>query len=147
MPKDFPKYAEAQSIRDKSKKLDFLEQSIKEDFKVLQKESFNNLLPYIQLHEFEALIFSSLKGINALFESSEADFPELEKIFRRFPNPEDINDDPNTAPSKRLLKHIEGYNKVVDGVSIIEEIGIETVIEKCPRFRDWLRGLIAAMGD
>lgn len=147
LPKNFPKYAEARSITDKSKRLDFLEEAIKDDLELTQKKTFNNLLPYIQLHEFEAFVFSSLKGVKAFFEPGEADFSQLEKIVREFPNPEDINDSANTAPSKRLLKHIQGYNKVVDGVSIIDEVGIETVMEKCPRFRNWLQMLVANMID
>lgn len=129
----------------KSERLDFLEASIKEEIESSQNSTFTNLIPYIQLHEYEALIFSSLAGIEALFETSEVNMVELESIIKNFPNPEDINNNPNTAPSKRLLKNIEGYSKVVDGVLIIDEIGIETVIAKCPRFRNWLETIIGSV--
>src|SRR5690606_13558703 len=74
LPKDFPKYTAAQSITNKSERLALLEQAVKDDLEESQGETFSNLLPYIQLHEFEAFVFSSLKGINALFEPNEADF-------------------------------------------------------------------------
>lgn len=57
------------------------------------------------------------------------------------PYPEDINNNQNTAPSKRLLKAIPGYDKVLYGVGIMECIGMETIISKCPHFREWIENL------
>ena len=74
-------------------------------------------------------------------------FKEIEKIIQAYPNPEDINDNPNTAPSKRLIQNIKGYNKVIDGVSIIEEIGLPEILNKCSRFRNWIEILEDALGE
>jgi hypothetical protein len=145
LPSDFPNFLEAKEIPNKSNRLDFLENSIKEEIESTQNKLFPNLIPYIQLHEFEALIFSSIDGIKELFEKSEADFDELEDIITQYPNPENINDKPNTAPSKRLLANIKGYNKVLDGVSILDEIGLEKILNKCPRFNEWLNKLVQAL--
>ena len=60
-------------------------------------------------------------------------------------NPEDINDSPETAPSKRMQKLIHGYNKVVYGVSLIEYIGIDIILRKCPHFREWIEKLKVSM--
>ena len=60
-----------------------------------------------------------------------------------FTNPEEINNDPNTAPSKRLLKNIKGYNKIVDGVAILESTGLAKILEKCQRFSDWLDKIVS----
>ena len=78
----------------------------------------------------------------SLFDDDEADFAEIERIVNAHSNPEDINDNPKTAPSKRLLKLIKGYHKVVDGIMIIEENGIENVLKKCTRFNSWVEMLI-----
>jgi hypothetical protein len=142
LPKDFPKYEDASKIVNRVERLAFLENAIIEDLEKEKGKEFPNLFPYIQLHEFEALVFSSLRGISSLFENNEADFSEIKKIIDAHPNPEDINDSPETAPSKRLLKLIKGYNKVIDGIMIIEEIGIETVLKKCPKFNSWVETLI-----
>lgn len=142
LPKDFPKFDESTYIINKSDRLDFLENSIKEEIELTQNKLFPNLIPYIQLHEFEALIFSSIVGVKELFENSEANFDKIEAIINQYPNPEDINDNSNTAPSKRLIANIKGYNKILDGVSIIEEIGIEKILDKCPRFNNWLNTII-----
>jgi len=144
LPSDFPKYEEAQMIVDKGERVSFLERAIVEDVEKEKNKTFPNLLPYIQLHEFEALVFSSISAIRALYTDREAKFNELEQIITRYPNPEDINDDPKTAPSKRLINNqlIKGYNKVIDGILIIEEAGIDTILKKCPRFRKWVETII-----
>ncbi|MDP2087809.1 MAG: DUF4276 family protein [Flavobacteriaceae bacterium] len=144
LPKDFPKYEEAKTIVNRANRLAFLEKAIVEDLEAEKGKAFPNLLPYIQLHEFEALVFSSIDAIKSLYSNEDAKFNELEKIMEAHPNPEDINDKPETAPSKRLKNDqlIRGYNKVNDGIMIIEEAGIDTVLRKCPRFNNWVETLI-----
>ncbi len=144
LPKDFPKYEESTSIVNRDDRLTFLENAVVEDLENEKGREFKNLIPYIQLHEFEALVFSSLEAIRNLYSPDEAKFDELEKIIAAYPNPEDINDSPQKAPSKRLLNEqlIKGYNKVNDGIMIIEEAGINTVLQKCPRFNNWVETLI-----
>ena len=144
LPKDFPKYDEACKIVNKAERLTFLEKAIVEDIENEKKSHLPHLLPYIQLHEFEALVFSSLDAIKNLYDTEEARFYDLEQIMLAYPNPEDINDSPATATSKRLKNDqlIKGYNKVNDGIMIIEEAGIETVLKKCPRFNSWVTELI-----
>lgn len=144
LPKDFPKCEDAKTIFNKADRLTFLEKAIKEDLETEKGTVFPNLLPYIQLHEFEALVFSSLDAIKSLYSNEDAKFNELEQIIAAHPNPEDINDSPQTAPSKRLKNDqlIRGYNKVNDGIMIIEEAGIDTVLNKCPRFNSWVQTLI-----
>jgi hypothetical protein len=142
LPKDFPRYNDSFEIINKADKLSFLEKAIVKDIETEKNNYFPNLIPYIQLHEFEALVFSSIEGILSLFGNNEAKFSEIEKIINSYPNPEDINDSISTAPSKRLKNLIKGYSKVNDGIMIIEEIGIETILKKCPRFRTWVETLI-----
>lgn len=144
LPKDFPKYEDSKTIVNKEDRLTFLEKAIVEDLETEKGQYFPNLLPYIQLHEFEALVFSSIEAIKSLYSIEDAKFNELEKIIAAYPNPEDINDSPQTAPLKRLKNDqlIKGYNKINDGIMIIEEAGIETVLRKCPRFNNWVQTLI-----
>ena len=144
LPKDFPKYDDAKKIVNKSDRLAFLEKAIVEDLETEKGKEFSNLLPYIQLHEFEAFVFSSIGAIKSLYSNEDAKFNELEQIIASYPNPEDINDSPQTAPSKRLKndKLIRGYNKINDGIMIIEKVGIDTILQKCPRFKSWVETLI-----
>lgn len=97
-------------------------------------------IPYIQLHEFEALLFSSVNGFELYFDKAISN--EIQGIIDSFENPEDINSSPETAPSKRLIKIIPEYDKVVYGNIIALEIGIPIILKKCPRFRTWVELLI-----
>ena len=60
---------------------------------------------------------------------------------KQFPTPEDINDNSETAPSKRIVKVISQYEKVVYGSLIAMEIGLDAIRAECPRFSDWLTRL------
>lgn len=97
-------------------------------------------VPYIQLHEFEALMFASDEGFRKYFNDKE--LIELQRIIESFENPEEINSSPEGAPSKRLLRIVQDYDKVVYGNIIALEIGLNVIIEKCPRFKAWTELLI-----
>ncbi|WCL51475.1 DUF4276 family protein [Leptospira sp. GIMC2001] len=143
LPKDFPEYENAKvAYLEKSDRVEYLEKAIREDLEKEKGQEFPNLVPYIQLHEFEALAFSSDIWLSTLFTKTEIEYQNIKNIFDSHPNPELINDSQLTAPSKRLEKHIPGYNKVIHGILILKEIGIETVLEKCPRFSNWVETLI-----
>ena len=145
LPHSFPGYEESQTIEDHLKRVVFMEAQMKEDLEQNQNRQFDNYIPYIQLHEFEALVFSSANGFEALFEDSEMNYKGIREVIDTFPNPEDINDSPETAPSKRMQKLIRGYNKVTYGISLIEYTGIDAIIQKCPHFREWIEKLKAAI--
>lgn len=105
------------------------------------------LLPYIQLYEFEALLFANVDVIFENFSDEMTDSKELNCIVAKFPNPEEINNSYETAPSKRLSRIINGYNKVVYGAMLAEEIGMETIMDRCPRFRNWIERILALVEE
>ncbi len=108
----------------------------------LAEELRHRFVPYIQLHEFEALLFSHVKVFHDNFSVTEfADAAELDRIAAAYPNPEDINDSKVTAPSKRLERILPIYDKVVYGAILAQEIGMERLLERCPHFREWVEGL------
>ena len=53
-------------------------------------------------------------------------------------NPELINDGPETAPSKRILKEIPEYDKASAGVSVTSKIGLPQLRNRCRHFNEWL---------
>lgn len=96
--------------------------------------------PYIQLFEFEALLFSDPQVFDRNFEKQEfLDYAYLQATLLL--NPEEINEGTDTAPSKRLERSIKDYNKVVYGSLLAQEIGLEKMREKCPRFNNWIETL------
>jgi hypothetical protein len=132
----YPKWNDAHNTPNKPLRMDILENAMQQSIKGERRHRF---IPYLQLHEFEGLLFNDLKIFTGNFTEDEfVDFNDFEDIFKQFPNPEDINDGVNSAPSKRLLHHIKGYNKTVYGAILAAEIGITRIKEKCPRFNHWL---------
>ncbi len=95
-------------------------------------------IPYIQLHEYEGLLFSDTKAIDDTLKLHCGS--QLDKLLAEIDteNPELINEGAETAPSKRLLKHYPSYQKVTNGVVIAKNIGLKTLREKCFHFNEWL---------
>ena len=111
-----------------------MERCIKDDIKDVR------FIPYIQLHEFEALLFASNEGFNSFFDEIQKE--KAQRIINSYDNPEDINTTPEGAPSKRILAIKEDYDKVLEGNLIALEIGFSKIMEKCTRFRAWIEKLI-----
>ena len=130
---DFPQYEAAKKQNQAEQQVDFLERACAE---VVDHDRF---VPYIQLHEFEALLFSSKKGFDTYFSNlGKHTTEQLAEIFSRYPNPEKINDGDTTAPSKRLEGIISGYQKSFHGPMIALENGFAAILGKCPRFKAWI---------
>lgn len=135
---DFPSWNITLSQSDKSDRMDTLENGMINDLTASMKPQF---IPFVQLHEFEALVFSDYDKFEDYYESSEANFGALSVICKANPNPETINDSPLTAPSKRLSTNIRRYDKIDHGVDICELIGLVTMRTKSPRFDKWIDNL------
>jgi hypothetical protein len=89
------------------------------------------------LHEYEALLFSDPDAL-----SQSIGQPRLASRFHRvrneFPTPEDIDNNPETAPSKRLIEVYSAYKKVIEGTLAARAVGIQKMRQQCAHFRDWL---------
>lgn len=134
LPDDFPGYAEAMRNSDPYERVGILEQ------KMTESVGDSRFIPYIQLHEFEALLFADPKQLD--WEYLEHDVPIGNLVTMvASQNPELINDGPATAPSKRILSEIPEYDKVTAGVAVAEKIGLLMLRQKCRHFNDWLTRL------
>jgi hypothetical protein len=89
------------------------------------------------MHEFEALLFSDCKAFATAIGHPAAE-PKLQEIRNQFQTPEEINDSPVTAPSKRIEAIIPGYDKPLGGTLAALEIGLPKIRAACPHFRNWL---------
>jgi hypothetical protein len=97
-------------------------------------------IPYVQIYEFEGLLFSDPRVL-AESMSREDLADQIELIRADHTTPEEINDGPETAPSKRLLRLDPRYDKVRTGTVAAERMGIHTICQHCPRFRAWFERL------
>lgn len=107
--------------------------------------SEERIIPYIQRHEFEALLFCQPNAFDLEEDWNDRQREELESIRRQFATPEDINDNPSTSPSKRLEQTFSSpkYRKSLHGPLIAEQIGVDMMREACPGFCQWLSRLEA----
>lgn len=133
---NFPKWDESKAIVNKTDRMTFLENAMKEDIDDSVRFRF---IPYIQLHEFEGLLFNNIDTFRRIIPENEfTDIRELESTINDNANPELINDGATTAPSKRLVRLISGYNKIVYGAILAQEIGLERLRAKAVRFDEWI---------
>ena len=88
-----------------------------------------------------ACYFPRSVAFATLPQVSEEIIQELTAIRKEFPTPEDINDDPNTEPSKRIEQIFADYDKPTDGPLIAQEIGLAAIRAQCPRFNAWVARL------
>jgi hypothetical protein len=123
-----------------AQKAELLEDATRQ--KIVASFSNNNadhrFIPYISMHEFEALLFSDPV---VLAEKIKVAPERIEQILAEYASPEEINDRPETAPSKRIAALMSGYQKIVMGSSIAETIGLATMRQRCPHFNQWLTHL------
>ena len=134
IPTNMPHYELCMQAQYNKDKVVELERCLGEDI------DNRRFIPYIQLHEFEALLFSSNDGFDAFFSEKQA--LNTSMIINEFDNPEDINTRPEYAPSKRILSIKPDYDKIIEGNLIAEKVGINKILERCPRFASWVSDLI-----
>lgn len=135
----FPEWENAQKIVDKKSRLEFLEDSMYKDIKVDLQYRF---IPYLQLHEFEGLLFVDTNVIRSQIPKQDLiDIKYLESTINSFPDPEMINDNKATSPSHRLKRIIRGYNKPIYGELLASAIGLDRIRAKASRFSNWLTRL------
>ncbi|SRR6266404_4444703 len=136
----WPGRAEASGLKSgASTKASFVENALRGDLADAMGKGFDNsrFIPFVVMHEFEALLFSDCAAF-----SSGIGRPNLAEEFTRvrneFDTPEEINDSPDTAPSKRVGAIVPGYEKPLLGTLAILEIGLQRIRQECPHFNDWL---------
>lgn len=143
LPNDFPHFEESARISDVRERISEIEKAFAND---LGMDAF---LPYIQLHEFEALLFVDIIKLEYDYPLSIKPIQKLKEETDIYEDPEMIDNGPATAPSKRIIKALEqnyNYNKVRSGANVTTLIGIETLLDNCKHFREWVE-LIKGMAS
>jgi hypothetical protein len=140
LPLDFPGKAAAAANSDPNGK----QRAVTEALARWAASSFGDdsrrFLPYVQMHEFEALLFSDPDTLAAVINAPRS-LQSLRSIRAAVQTPEWINDDPNTSPGKRILRLHPSYSKPVDPVLAASRIGLDRIRRECPLFSEWLSAL------
>jgi len=136
LPSEFPGWAEARQKREPKERVAALEEAFRANL------GDSRFLPYIQLHEFEALLYCDLSQLQQRIADSERAFAALAKEVRGI-EPEEIDEGATTAPSKRIINHVPIYDrlKVRVGAPAATAIGLPGLRAKCPHFNEWVTRL------
>jgi hypothetical protein len=138
LPENFPGKKEANSLKDIREKQNIIHQSlILELSRSIDPAFMKRFIPYVQMYEFEGLLFSSPESISSQIGMTHLK-EEFEKIRRIFDSPEHINNSFTTAPSKRIKNLFQQYEKVTYGSLISLEIGIDKIRSECNLFNAWI---------
>jgi len=130
----YPGYAASKDL-DAYAKVRFIENAVQAD--ILGSPNIYNpkFVAHFQLHEFEALLFSAPEIMEEWLALDQAiSSGSFAAVRNAFETPEHINDNPRTAPSKRILAIAPKYDKVAEGLIIAQEIGLPTIRAACPHF-------------
>ena len=138
LPSDFPGYKEGQRQRDSFQRVEYLESQFAADI------DDRRFVPYIQLHEFEALLFAKPAQFAIAYPNRPRELQQLSRIRSAFESPEHIDDGDETAPSKRIKSVLPDYQKAAAGPVIAREIGMQTLLSECAHFAGWVRRLAVA---
>ena len=119
-----------------------IEDAMMDDLAKAMGSAFNrqHFIPYVQMHEFEALLFCDPDALGRVIPDQNIT-DDLQRIATKFSTPEEINDDPDTAPSKRIIRLAPKYQKVLHGSIAARKIGVDLMRGKCRHFNDWLNRL------
>jgi Domain of unknown function (DUF4276) len=135
---DFPGLADAENMRhDPNERVAALESAFAKDIDDIR------FVPFIQLHEYEAYLFSDPTWFGFFYEQHEKQIAALRAIADDYATPELIDDGEHSAPSKRIIAEIPDYDdaKPAVGPQVAELIGLEVIRSKCPHFAAWLERL------
>ena len=133
--KGFPGVGETEQYRNNPyRRVEVLEESW------ARETNDSRFIPHIQLHEYEAYLFSDVSVLSRYYENQRRAIRQLEEIADGFGSPELIDDGPGTASSKRIIAHLPRYesDKSTVGVQMAEQIGLSRIRRRCPHFDKWI---------
>lgn len=111
-----------------------------------KREQRGKFLPFVVKHEFETLVIAAaLHGSSTVFSSAE--IRQMAGWRDSSGGVEEINDSPQTSPSKRIIQLKEHskvrYRKVPDSTDVFDHTPFEAVLKECPRFASWVAKLLS----
>jgi hypothetical protein len=138
LPSDFPGFDQAQGTTDPYARVAILEQAFAADI------GSQRVIPYIQLHEFEALLLTDYTKLCDYYgQERRVHLMPLDEAIAVEANPERIDDGENSAPSKRISACIPEYGraKPTVGPIVAESIGLNAIRKACRHFNEWVEAL------
>ena len=132
LPNDFPGRAQIPPGTP-YERVSFLENAFREDI------NHPRFLPFLTLHEFEALLFARPDEIARAFPETRGVNRWIQEISGL--PPEEIDEGKETHPLARIARCFPRYRKPLHGPLIAHRIGLPTIRSRCPHFDEWVRKL------
>jgi hypothetical protein len=142
LPESWPGRTESTKLGSVEQKARSVQDAILAELASEMGDRFNadRFVPFVVMHEFEGLLFSDCASFSRGILRTDLE-QQFAKIRREFATPEEINDSPVTAPSKRIEALVPGYQKPFLGVLAALEIGLTGIRKECPHFDNWITRL------
>jgi hypothetical protein len=136
----FPGVAASQGVSDLWQRLAAVKQALHADIVAVAGCEPGRFIPYIQPHEFEALLFSNIEKLVAVEPAWRSASAALSAARAAAASPEHINDQPDTKPAARLERALSnpGYRKRRHGPVAALKIGLPAMETECAFFAGWL---------
>jgi hypothetical protein len=134
LPQDFPGMS-SRPTGPASTRVAYVENAIAADF-----GNRFDFRPFLVLHEFEAWLFASETDLPETLDP-DANADAFKFVCREFQSPEEINDRPDLAPSRRITRLVPTYSKTIHGPLIAQRIGLDGIRAKCPHADAWFTDL------
>lgn len=135
LPQDVPGYAHAMEQPHCYRQAELIEAAIAAEL------ADGRFIPYLQVHEFEALVLSDPTRVGECFEGGQRNAESLGAECRPFESPECIDHGQHTHPKARIRKHFQDYDENIHGPLVAEVIGLPMLRARCPHFGQWLTRL------
>ncbi len=101
----------------------------------------SRFIPYLQVHEFEALVLTDAARLKYLYEKDHGRIDALVGETATFDTPEEIDHGQHSHPKARIQNAVEKYDENVAGPLIAHDIGLDVLRQRCPHFGQWLTRL------
>jgi hypothetical protein len=136
LPDDFPGYEECRRKPDPWQRVECLEETWLRDM------NHPHFIPYIQMHEFEALLFADVTKFAGVYPSEPDRIRRLQDARRPFRTVDEIDEGDETAPSKRIREVFPSFDKVFEGTLVALDIGLARMCGESPHFKRWWERLL-----
>jgi Domain of unknown function (DUF4276) len=136
LPHDFPGYESGMAKRTGGEQASVLEECLSEEI------GDARFIPYLQVHEYEALVLVDPGRITTIYDSvPHAEIEALCQECADFETPEEINHGQHSHAKYRIQRRVPDYDENVAGPLLAENIGLHLLRESCLHFAAWLTTL------
>lgn len=97
----------------------------------------SRFVSYLMMHEFEAILFSDCSNFGNGIGRPDL-IEKFQNIRDQFASPEEIDETPDQAPSKRIQALVERYEKPLLGTLAVLNIGLDQIRTECSNFSRWI---------